>query len=49
MRTNSANDRVTKAALELSPNPSPSLIPAATANTFFKAPPSSIEVTSWLV
>ena len=41
--------RVIKAALVLSPYPSPSAIPAASAITFFKDPPSSIPRTSGLV
>ncbi len=41
--------RVISAALVLSPHPRPSAIPAASAITFFKAPPSSIPRTSGLV
>ena len=40
-RAISATPRVTSAARELSPKPRPSLMPTASASTFFTAPPSS--------
>jgi hypothetical protein len=42
----SVNPRVIKAALALSPYPSPSIIPAPKAITFFNAPPNSTPITS---
>ena len=45
----SAIPRVIKAAFVLSPSPIPSRIPAASAITFFSAPPSSIPIISGLV
>ena len=45
----SAMARVTNAALELSPNPSPADAPAAIAMTFFSAPPNSTPIGSPLV
>ena len=47
-RAISARPRVINAARALSPRPSPSLIPAASAMTFFTAPPISTPVTSSL-
>ncbi len=48
-RVSSARPRVMRAAMVLWPKPSPATIPAASAITFFSAPPSSTPVTSWLV
>src|SRR5712664_1212899 len=45
-RVISARPRVINAARVLNPRPSPSRIPAASAITFFKAPPSSTPITS---
>ena len=44
----SAKPRVIKAARAFIPNPKPSPIPAAIANTFFTAPPSSTPIKSSL-
>ena len=41
--------RVIRAASVLSPNPKPSIIPAAKAITFFSEPPSSIDFLSGLI
>ena len=46
---NSANPRVTTAALVLSPVPKPVVIPTANARTFLNAPPNSQPTTSSLV
>src|SRR5256885_640830 len=48
-RVISARPRVTMPALALSPNPSPSTMPAASATTFLSAPHSSTPITSALV
>src|SRR5438034_596710 len=45
-RVISARPRVIRAARVLEPNPRPSRIPAATAMTFLRAPPSSTPITS---
>src|SRR2546426_5202069 len=45
-RVISARPRVISAARVLKPSPSPSRIPAASAMTFFSAPPSSTPITS---
>ena len=48
-RAISADPRVMSALFELSPSPSPSQMPAATAITFFNAPASSTPARSALV
>ena len=45
-RVISASPRVTSAAMALSPRPMPAAMPAAMANTFLSAPPSSMPATS---